>query len=302
MGNLVEELLEKLPLINLSEVAFRHLLDSNDKVVGNAIRTLGHLCYLLYNSNSNVRLRSIESNIWIKLCGKTACELSRKIELAILDVTDTLNQRSWRQRSFGKRHAWGACQALSSVLCYKVANEESNHEGVKAALLSLIKCVQYCRLVNEKIASGALSTLTSVPLEVYACHSGLESISGLCLAVCLINFESPEIDKSHKESISELMKHLMQTTDQFDIVTCLNYQDLSQSSVECMYGWMVGNGLNALHFENVVEALDLSPYSSNVSLVQKFRSRAEKQRRDEITFSAHYDTTEQEEDDDEDEL
>jgi hypothetical protein len=63
-----------------------------------------------------------------------------------------------------------------------------------------------------------------------------------------------------------------------------------------------GNGLNALHFENVVKALDLSPYSSNVSLVQKFRSRAEKQKRDEITFSVHYDMTEQEEDDNEDEL
>mmetsp|Transcript_13701 Transcript_13701/g.20799 ORF Transcript_13701/g.20799 Transcript_13701/m.20799 type:complete len:176 (+) Transcript_13701:1635-2162(+) len=163
-------------------------------------------------------------------------------------------------------------------------------------------CQQFFVLLNEKIVSGAISTLISVPSSIYNHYSGIESISGLCLAVCLVNLEEAEKKTEYKKETFELVNHLLQSSNCFDIITCLNYQDISQSNVQILYGWMVDIGADAVYFETVMEALELSSFSTDIPLLQKFRSRAEKRRRDEVAFRGDQHATEQEEDDDEDEL
>jgi len=300
----LSELLHKLQLVRLSEVAYKHIFDENDKVVGNAIRTLGHLCDILYNCDYKRTLRSCDKLASIKLCGEAALELGSVIGLAIFDVTDTSsNQRSWRQRNHAKRNAWGACNALSSILCSDVAREKVNHEGVKTALVQMIKCVQHAQSLNDKITTGAVSTLSLVPIDTYGYHSDNQSISGLCIASCLINLET--VGSSFKKLISELMRHHLQSPTQRDILTCLNHADLSIGSIQYLYGWMVANNIDAVCFECVGETLKLSHYSSDVSLIQKFKSRAERKRRDENaatlfhTVRSHHDD---DDDSDEDEL
>lgn len=300
MDHVDNEFVQKLPLLQLSEVTFKHLVDSDEKVVGNAIRTLGHLCNLLYNNHSiEVNLHTYEKMTWVKLCGLISQELSSKIELSVTDVVDALNQRSWRQRSHAKRHAWGSCQALSSILCCKVAEEETNRAGVKAAIHSLIKCIRNAQLMNEKIVYGALSTLVKIPREIYILFSDLSSLSGLCFAVCLIKLEN---DTAYKQPIYDLMKHLLNVMNYFDFVSCLNCEDLSENNVEYLYNWMVSNEVQAQHFESVAGAFEFTSFNSNVSLFQKFRSRAEKKRRNENTIVNSNGFAIDEDDDDEDEL
>ena len=300
MKHVDNEFVQKLPLLRLSEVTFKRLVDSDEKVVGNAIRTLGHLSNLLYNNhNIEIHLHTYERVTWVKLCGDISQELSSKIVLSVNDVVDALNQRSWRQRSHAKRHAWGSCQALSSVLCCKVAEEEMNRAGVKAAIQSLIKCIRYAHLMNEKIVHGALSTLVKIPREIYMLFSDIGSLSGLCFAVCLIKLES---DIAYKQPIYDLMKHLLNVMNYFDFESCLNCDDLSENNVEYLYNWMVSNEVQAQHFESIAGAFEFTSFNSNVSLFQKFQSRAEKKRRNENSVINSHEYTSVQDDDDEDEL
>ena len=301
-GDDFRELRESLPLINITTNVYKCLFDENDKVVGNAIRTLGHLFAVLCQQVSH---SPVDCRRTIELCGKAAIELGRKIELAINDVTDTLTQRSWRQRSYAKKHAWGACQALSSILRCNVVNEDVIQKEVKSALQSMIKCIQNSQLINEKIAFGAVSTLLVVPINVFECHSNFESIGGLLLAVCLSKMEASEILSSYRNELLTLMEKLVRRMNQFDMMTCLSHEDISRSNVQFMYNWMVEKNMDASCFENVAEALQFSSFSSDVDLIQKFTSRAEKKKRDELASNGN--PTEQydlhkEDDEDEDEL
>ena len=187
-------MLHKIPLIQFCDATFERLHDSNEKVsythievsinfpikrfnlnysemlllcdqvVGNGIRTIGHLFHLLYNFHDIVQIRTDDSDKWIRLCGNVANALAKKIQIALLDATDLSNQRrSWRHRSHAKRHAWGACHALSSLLGCNAARAKDNREGVKAALHQLIRCVELAHIINEKIAVSAMSTLQEIP-------------------------------------------------------------------------------------------------------------------------------------------
>ena len=298
----IEELLIKLPIFNISELTFRRLTDKNDKVVGNAIRTLGHLCNLLYRPSSDLCTASYNNHLSIQFCGNAALELSRKINLALDDVTDSLNQRSWRQRSFAKRHAWGSSQALASIVCNKFALECTNRHGIQSALNAMIRCIRYCHLVNEKIVSGSIATLSSVPIENYCSQNNFDSTCGKALAVCLMALGSAKVSVAHKGSIADLMKYLLRGMNHFDVISCLNHQDLSQSNVQELYNWMVTTNMTAILFDKVAEALQLCQFSSDVSLLQKFKSRAEMKRRYEMSTNKSVQNELQLHDDDEDEL
>ena len=61
-----------MPLIHLCESSFKRIKDENDKVVSNAIRTIGHLFHLLYNSHDIIKIRPDDSLLYIQFCGTVA--------------------------------------------------------------------------------------------------------------------------------------------------------------------------------------------------------------------------------------
>ena len=71
-GKRKEKLLKSMPLIHLCESSFKRIKDENDKVVSNAIRTIGHLFHLLYNSHDIIKIRPDDSLLYIQFCGTVA--------------------------------------------------------------------------------------------------------------------------------------------------------------------------------------------------------------------------------------
>ena len=118
------------------------------------------------------------------MCGVVAKNLAGKIELALSDVFHSSSQqRSWKQRSHAKKHAWGACHSLAYILDSKDAREEKIREDIQSALHQMIQCVALAHEVNEKIALGAVSTLQGISKELWSEDGNLKS---LCLSACLI--------------------------------------------------------------------------------------------------------------------
>jgi len=299
-----EDVLHKIPLIQFCDATFERLHDSNEKVVGNGIRTIGHLFHLLYNFHDIVQIRTDDSDKWIRLCGNVANALAKKIQIALLDATDLSNQRrSWRHRSHAKRHAWGACHALSSLLGCNAARAKDNREGVKAALHQLIRCVELAHIINEKIAVSAMSTLQEIPHQTWTSNTG--DLVGQCLAACLI--QAGAITKASiglkrevfEDGTRSMISNVMEWVNHQDILICLSHQDVSHSTINFMYSWMVENKIQSKRYEQFGIALQCSEFSSDISLIQKFQSRAafrERQEQEPVQVELYQELTCQDED------
>ena len=117
--------------------------------------------------------------------------LSCKIETALSDVSvteDSKNQkppkRSWKQRSNTKKHAWGSCRCLSSIL---LTSTNLSILEIRRALSALINCIRYYDNLNEKIPAAAISTLSIIPREIWSQQSsGDYSAIGYRISVCLV--------------------------------------------------------------------------------------------------------------------
>jgi len=271
-------------------------------VVGNGIRTIGHLFHLLYNFHDIVRIRAADSENWIQLCGNVALALAKKIQVALQDATDSSFQRSWKHRSHAKRHAWGACYALSSLLSTSCARMKENVQGIAAALHQLIRCVELAHIINEKIATSAVITLEGTQKLTWRA-SGL---LGNCLAASLIQATAKtKMSQIFKDGIRSMTCNMVEWANHQDILTCLGHQDISLTNINFLYSLMVEEKKDYGCYERIGVALQFTDFHNDISLIQKFQSRAVLQERQQQKPTYHGVDSFQEllsQDEDEDEL
>ena len=188
-------------------------------------------------------------------------------------TNDQSNNRSWKQRSFAKKHAWGSCSSLSSLLGCSAALQEVSHKGIRLALLQLIRCVEMMKDVNEKIAMTAISTLSCVPEETWRYYSKSESILGGCISACLVQITTdPILNTNMKTRIETLARKVLLLALVPDVLHCVSQQEISDKNLNILYDWMVIQSFQSKQFDVWGRALFQSDY--DISLIQKFESRA----------------------------
>lgn len=251
------------------------------KVVSNAIRTSGHFYSLL-----NLQIQCSDeiptaTDLYLEFCDKFLEKLGDLINQAVADAIQVSDSKTWKQRMNTKKQAWGACQAYSSILRYSSLMQSLPSEVFEMAILNLIRCVENAHDLNEKIFASALHCLTLIDMETWKSFSFESGIRGRCLVACL----SKEALKSFIPVVQRDVQFIMTTVTRCfgdrDVDLLVTDNENVNEHLENLYLWMVENSSASQMFEAFGEALSTSSKDFDISLVQRFKSRAvwEKRRR-----------------------
>ena len=203
---------------------------TNGKVVGNAIRAVGHLGYLVFHEPiRSTRLHEVwDAREFFQHC---VTALNVKVAQAIDDSFK--KNRSWKERSNAKKHAWGACHALALLLDGPDAIHETTIHVSRESLRLAILCLNSSE--TEKIPLAATNTIRHIPttnLKVLAHRNGLV---GHAMAKCLVTLSLARVP-SNSPITSELLLHLlaaMTICDATYVIECA-----SKDQVRFLYKFM----------------------------------------------------------------
>jgi hypothetical protein len=272
------ELLVLPTLVEVCTIIHRALDDTNDKVTGNAIRSIGHWGYLLASCNlKDETAESSESLCFI--LDSLSQKVSRTFALASNAERGGL---SWKQRSVAKKHGWGACHSLSQLFqAFSVLEDQSLITSCSGAVRQLIACVEKLSLLSEKVAVSAMAALRDLkPLQL-AAVTGKSGMVGEALASCSVRlyYADTQQNSVSPKVLGEsqlLLQHLLASASISDATVALKRDDFSRSVLDFFYTWMVENDVDGRAFEIFAMALQRPGLilSSDVSLEQNFASRA----------------------------
>lgn len=120
--------------------------------------------------------------------------LSAKINFALDDaVGKSPSGLTWKKRNGAKKHAWGSCTTLGTLLSFSNLFPYLDVSLMESALSSLFRCIQLSDAVNEKITSAAnekiiaaaISALAGLPMELWEHLSCKCDSIGRGLATCV---------------------------------------------------------------------------------------------------------------------
>jgi len=177
--------------LELCNVALFLLKEDDDKVTGNAIRTISHLIEGLFSLSTYNDSWADENGV-IDILGFATEILSERIHLVLLETSGVGVERTWRQRSSAKKHAWGACRGLSAILSNRLASRKCIAKQVEFAIKCLVGCLDQALILHLKIVSSAVSSLRSVSIDVWKGLSGEESVVGMAIKGCVGILSSSE--------------------------------------------------------------------------------------------------------------
>ena len=239
--------------------------ETNGKVVHNAIRALGHLVFLVLH--------------WPPPMDSSVSELYRRavivVNLKLISAMDVMKaQRSWKERSNAKKHAWAACNALALMLDGPAAIREDTIDVSRESLQLLVWCLDSMNSETEKIPLAAANAVARIPNESLQLLAHRNGVVGLAIIACvgtLVNAtESRSLASKLSVAIAELLRHLLIGVSILDATHVLKLTD--RSRVEFLYNWMIDHNISAEAFEAF--ALAFVDCSGSISLEQKFASRA----------------------------
>ena len=296
-------------LLALSALVRNCLEDNNDKVVGNAIRTQGHLLNLL-QSTSNVE----EGNHVLMpstLYRDTVFILTKKLDLALDIAEGKAIDMSWKQRSFAKKHAWGACHTLGILLHNATSGNVSNRKLFLLPISQMIHCIQISERLNEKVTAAAAAALKQIPMDVWTEFSGMTTIISDGLVACLVvvyketkGVRATKLSPPVRNDIQDLLDLFLAISSADDVISSFSDETISPGILDFLYSWMVDKGSKSSSFDSIATALTSKDRVGEfeVSIEQRFSSRARHERRREKTTIKSYTSTENNDSDEEDEL
>jgi len=149
----------------------------------NAIRTVGHLFDALASSLifNEEKIQQAQA-----LCIEINLKLAKRIEEPLVNTTSNRNSK---ERNYVNKHAWGSCNAISSILqfTYKYGNGGCKLSSI-TALTQIMDCIKFANIINEKIFLSALSTLHRVSREMWLWNNACNPTLGRCLTSCVYQF------------------------------------------------------------------------------------------------------------------
>jgi len=198
---------------NITRTVRKCMEDPDEKVAGNAIRSIGHVVALLmatmkWDYTTTEEVNSFDIKDLLRF-------LSEKVRYAILSKPNLTSPSvlTWKQRQSAKKQSWGACNTLGLLFEAGLATEPRLREEVSECLEYLFECVENLEALHEKIVYSACATLRV--LEASTMTSILERRGPLLLGngiVTCSNFLAKSqgtASKKLEQDISLLLFHLL---------------------------------------------------------------------------------------------
>jgi len=260
----------------LRHAVYRCLGDQNAKVVGNAIRSIGHILNMIpYFPDGDDRLLI-----------DTFSVLAQKLDLALNIAAGQTINLSWKHRSFAKKHAWGACHTIFVLIqCASTRNTVVAREIFKPLLTQLIRCIRMANELNEKIVVSAVASLIAIPKHLWALFTGEGNILSEGLFSCLVvGFEESRKEMGNEKNvlppqvvagIQSLLLTLLEVSSPGDAGCSFSRDEIVPEVMDFLYIRMVDSGSTSSSFNTVATALlSIHHDAFEVSIEQRFSSRA----------------------------
>lgn len=171
---------------------FDSISDDNDKVSGNALRSIGHLGCLVLRSDYQQALTQSQWDNDAFFSKLLSC-LSIKVEdvEATIQGHDRSRNLSWKQRSAAKRHGRVACNTLAllfGVLSRRFPDlSDAIVSGCQRAVHALISCVGYLQSpLNDKVIMAATAALRQLSSTLLSSLSGKSGMIGEAMVSCIL--------------------------------------------------------------------------------------------------------------------
>jgi hypothetical protein len=282
-GNLVQSLREeRVPLI-VDPVMFSSLAltvrdcmgDQDDKVTGNAIRSVAHVICLMLREDHSVALETtiVEPRAFLNGVMKS---LSTRIRLALSLARGGESKRSWKERQSVKKHGWGASNSLATIFS-DIDVDDVVLEACQDAVASLVECLEALQVVHEKVAISSMAALRSVQLRSLSRISGKSALVGRAVISCLVNTVDHEMRDTNEKlghELDLLFLHLLQSSSIVDAHTVLVCESVTASHLGYLYQWMVENDCSTGAFDSFAIAMQRPDVLVDVQVEQRFASRA----------------------------
>eukprot|EP00536_Pseudo-nitzschia_multiseries_P001129 jgi/Psemu1/2597/gm1.2597_g len=326
LGNLVSalnesncrEIFDSVELQEISKAILASLDDGNDKVVKNAIRSIGHtgnsLAYSLRCKEQADNV-SLTRELLVEVMESLTLKLSKTLHVACNE--DQKATMTWKERSAAKKHGWGACHSLGLVfegLSVEIVKECNALESASSkAVRCLVRCVCKHAALNEKVVLASMAAFRQVQSQLLA---RIDSNLSDALATSLWLLEGSRTNHGDGSSssnsgvtrdLSKPVAHSSRVVAENKDFLChvlgsasladANLALLAEQETETdpvvtprtlcvLYAWMVEapqlEKLPARAFEVFAVALQRQrrePWSSTVGLEQQFTSRAIQKRK-----------------------
>lgn len=195
---------------------------------------------------------------------------------------------SWKERSAAKKHGWGACHSLGRALgAITVWGEDDNvdvsenlEQAGRIAVQNLIQCLRYAAKLPEKVVLAAMTSLRSIkPLQLIRVTGKKSGLIGDALTACCALVFVPQQHQQQggskvvQEGARLLLSHLLSCASISDVVIVIQHEETSTTAMlESLYQWMVEQDLEGRAFE--MFSLGMQRKQHDVSLEQRFASRA----------------------------
>ena len=275
-------------LLTLCALVRDCLEDGNDKVVGNAIRTQRHLLNLLQSIDESNHIILMPGDLY----SDTIIILTKKLNLALDIAEGKAINMSWKQRSFAKKHAWGACHTLGILLHNATSGNESNRKLFILPISQMIHCIQISERLNEKVTAAAAAALKQIPMDIWTEFSGMTTIISDGLVACLVvvyeeikGVQDTKLSSPVRNDIQDLLDLFLAISSADDAISSFSNETISPGILDFLYSWMVDKGSKSSSFDSIATALTSKDRVGEfeVSIEQRFSSRARHERRREKT-------------------
>lgn len=270
-----------LPLHHMLRLVYACIADKDDKVVVNAIRTIGHVSYFVYTpeflSNEGERVSDL-----LKLYCSLLSNLTSKIQVVLCDATgEAPRQLTWKQRNSTKKQARGAATTIGTLLGHTHLLSHFDDSLVESALLQLFRCIQLHDFINEKIVAAAVNALSTLPCSLWQYLSEMNCNSIALGLATFVNFldSNPSATKPvslDQADLERLAKVLILTAKKRDFCQLFILRENFIFSIDFFYQLLILYNVQSSTFQEVVDAITSqeTEHVIDVSDIQIFLSRA----------------------------
>jgi len=250
--------------------------DKDEKVVANAIRTISHAAYFVYNPKFHLASDTHGPLLSIDMFRGLVTKLSAKVSFALNDaVSDSPKGLTWKQRKGATKQSWGSCTTLGVLLSFTNILPHLDDTLLDSAVCGLFRCVQLSNLVNEKISAAAIKALLGMPVETWQFLSCKCDCIGLGLATLYGHLDERNKKTPHYHEVEKLATVLLMQARGKNFRRMFLFLDSVPFSVEYFYQWLVARNIEAHILGEVAAAVVSDDVAEvlDVSLAQMFLSR-----------------------------
>jgi hypothetical protein len=283
-GNLAQSLLEDAVPLVVNPVVFSRLMlrvrdlmdDHDDKVTGNAIRSVAHAVCLLLREDHSAAFKdtTVEPRAFLNGVMKS---LSTRILLCISLARGGKSERSWKERTAIKKHGWGASNSLATIFS-DIVIDDAVLEACQDAVAALVECLEALQVVHEKVALSSMVALRSVQPRSLSRLSGKSALVGRAVITCLVHnsvdHQMRDINEKIGRELDLVLLHLLQSCSIADAHAVLLSDSVTVAHLGYLYQWMVENDCTAGAFDSFAIAMQRSDVLVDVQVEQRFASRA----------------------------